>query len=206
MGPRRDRPHRPGDRGRPTLSRRGASKTEWLTETDVATAYHRRFRAVADREQLDCLPLSVGVVTQLDTHRASLEGATAPRSSRPAASTQVHQVPRWASHGRSARSSDQAAPAAPGGTGEGADRGRYRLGGQGVRLRFPDRRPSQPYTDFHIWKRLLRDVGVRDGRLHGARHTAATVLLILGIPDVVIDSIMGWEPGERPACAPATCM
>lgn len=28
-----------------------------------------------------------------------------------------------------------------------------------------------------------------------ARHTAATVLLVLGVPDVVVDSIMGWEPG-----------
>lgn len=38
---------------------------------------------------------------------------------------------------------------------------------------------------------------VRDGRLHDARHAAATVLLLLllGVPDVVVDSIMGWEPG-----------
>jgi integrase len=52
-----------------------------------------------------------------------------------------------------------------------------------------------PNTDFHTWKRLLRDAGVRNGRLRDARYTAATVLLILGVPDVVIDSIMGWEPG-----------
>jgi hypothetical protein len=31
--------------------RRAASKTDWLTETDVATAYHRRFSAAADRGQ-----------------------------------------------------------------------------------------------------------------------------------------------------------
>ena len=37
-------------------------------------------------------------------------------------------------------------------------------------------------------------LGHGDRRLHDARHTAATVLLLLGIPDVV-DSIMGWEPG-----------
>ncbi|MEU8752119.1 tyrosine-type recombinase/integrase [Streptomyces chartreusis] len=55
--------------------------------------------------------------------------------------------------------------------------------------------PLSPNTDFHVWKRLLRDAGVRDGRLHDARHTAATVLLILGVPDVVVDAIMGWEPG-----------
>ncbi|GGJ43397.1 hypothetical protein GCM10010121_063290 [Streptomyces brasiliensis] len=55
--------------------------------------------------------------------------------------------------------------------------------------------PLSPNTDFHVWKRLLRDAGVRDGRLRDARHTAATVLLILGVPDVVVDAIMGWEPG-----------
>ncbi|MEV7645738.1 hypothetical protein AB0O32_38155 [Streptomyces rubiginosohelvolus] len=37
---------------------------------------------------------------------------------------------------------------------------------------------------------------MRDGCLHDARHTAATVLLILGISDAVVDSIMGWEPGK----------
>jgi integrase len=43
---------------------------------------------------------------------------------------------------------------------------------------------------------VLAGVGVRDGRLHDARHTAGTVLLILGVPDVVVDAIMGWEPGK----------
>jgi integrase len=55
--------------------------------------------------------------------------------------------------------------------------------------------PLSPNTDYHVWKRLLRDAGVRDGRLHDARHTAATVLLLLGVPDVIVDAIMGWEPG-----------
>ncbi|MFD9908865.1 tyrosine-type recombinase/integrase [Streptomyces sp. NPDC059063] len=55
--------------------------------------------------------------------------------------------------------------------------------------------PLSPNTDFHVWKRLLQDAGVRDGRLHDARHTAALVLLLLGVPEVVIDAIMGWEPG-----------
>ncbi|MFJ6931706.1 tyrosine-type recombinase/integrase [Streptomyces nigra] len=55
--------------------------------------------------------------------------------------------------------------------------------------------PLSPNTDSHVWKRLLRDAGVRDGRLHDARHTAATVLLVLGVPDVIVDAIMGWEPG-----------
>lgn len=55
--------------------------------------------------------------------------------------------------------------------------------------------PLSPNTDYHDWKRLLEDAGVRDGRLHDARHTAATVLMLLGVPTRVIDQIMGWEPG-----------
>lgn len=55
--------------------------------------------------------------------------------------------------------------------------------------------PLSPNTDYHDWKRLLEDAGVRDARLHDARHTAATVLMLLGVPDRVIDQIMGREPG-----------
>ncbi|WP_413753135.1 site-specific integrase [Streptomyces sp. R-74717] len=56
--------------------------------------------------------------------------------------------------------------------------------------------PLNPNTDFHKWKDLLKAADVRDGRLHDARHTAATVLLILGVSDAVVDAIMGWEPGK----------
>lgn len=56
--------------------------------------------------------------------------------------------------------------------------------------------PLNPNTDFHKWKGLLKTAEVRDGRLHDARHTAATVLLILGVSDTVVDAIMGWEPGK----------
>ncbi len=59
----------------------------------------------------------------------------------------------------------------------------------------PTGSPLIPNTDYHRWKQLLADAGVRDGRLHDARHTAGTVLLLLGVPDVVVDAIMGWEPG-----------
>lgn len=52
--------------------------------------------------------------------------------------------------------------------------------------------PLNPNTDYHEWKALLRDAGIRDGRLHDARHTAATVLLILGIPDRAVMGLMGW--------------
>ena len=50
-----------------------------------------------------------------------------------------------------------------------------------------------PSTDYHEWKRLLKAAGVRNGRLHDARHTAATVLLILGVPERTVMSIMGWS-------------
>ncbi|WP_327656032.1 tyrosine-type recombinase/integrase [Streptomyces sp. NBC_00483] len=55
--------------------------------------------------------------------------------------------------------------------------------------------PLSPNTDYHDWKDLLEAAGVREGRLHDARHTAGTVLMLLGVPDRVIDQIMGWEPG-----------
>src|SRR5262245_15002024 len=38
-----------------------------------------------------------------------------------------------------------------------------------------------------------RPAELREGRLHDARHTAATVLLVLGIPDRVVIDIMGWS-------------
>jgi hypothetical protein len=35
--------------------------------------------------------------------------------------------------------------------------------------------------------------GVRDARLHDARHTAATTLLLLGIPERAVMDFMGWS-------------
>ncbi len=91
--------------------------------------------------------------------------------------------------------------------GAGADRAGADREGKGCVFASPTGGPLSPNTDFHVWKRLLRDAGVRDGRLHDARHTAATVLLILGVPDVVIDSITGREPGGaarmRAPCTPS---
>jgi integrase len=53
--------------------------------------------------------------------------------------------------------------------------------------------PVNPSTDYHHWKRLLAVAGLRDGRLHDARHTAATVLLILGVPERAVMGLMGWS-------------
>ena len=50
-----------------------------------------------------------------------------------------------------------------------------------------------PRTDTKHWKELLVAAGVRDARLHDARHTAATVLLLLGVPERAVMEIMGWS-------------
>ncbi|SCL61767.1 Site-specific recombinase XerD [Micromonospora citrea] len=53
--------------------------------------------------------------------------------------------------------------------------------------------PVNPRTDYTEWKRLLTRAGLRDGRLHDARHMAATVLLILGVAERAVMGIMGWS-------------
>lgn len=57
----------------------------------------------------------------------------------------------------------------------------------------PTGKPINPNTDYHRWKALLQKAGVRDARLHDARHTAATVLLVLGVPERTVMGIMGWS-------------
>jgi integrase len=57
----------------------------------------------------------------------------------------------------------------------------------------PDGRPLNPNTDYHEWKALLKEAGLRTARLHDARHTAATVLLILAVPTPTAMAIMGWS-------------
>ncbi|GAA0509691.1 site-specific integrase [Saccharopolyspora thermophila] len=54
-------------------------------------------------------------------------------------------------------------------------------------------RPVHPTVDFDAWKALLRTANVRDARLHDARHTAATMLLVLQVPLPAVMEIMGWS-------------
>ncbi|MGQ0576380.1 MAG: tyrosine-type recombinase/integrase [Pseudonocardia sp.] len=54
-------------------------------------------------------------------------------------------------------------------------------------------RPIDPTMDRNEWKRLLVDAGVRKARLHDARHTAATVLLLLGVTDRAAMEQTGWS-------------
>jgi hypothetical protein len=54
-------------------------------------------------------------------------------------------------------------------------------------------RALNPRTDWDNGKKLLKAARVRDGRLHDARHTAATVLLLLGVHERTIMSVLGWS-------------
>jgi integrase len=49
-----------------------------------------------------------------------------------------------------------------------------------------------PRRDNQEWNDLLAAAGVRRVRLHDARHTAATLLLLQGVDIRTLMSIMGW--------------
>jgi len=55
----------------------------------------------------------------------------------------------------------------------------------------PNGRPVDPKADYQAWKDLLTEAGVREARLHDARHTAATLLLTQGVPARVAMQILG---------------
>lgn len=66
---------------------------------------------------------------------------------------------------------------------------------------FPNQRdgPTRIRVDHGSWKALLKRAGVRDARLHDARHTAATMLLVLGIPQRAVMDVMGWSESSMAA-------
>lgn len=57
----------------------------------------------------------------------------------------------------------------------------------------PNGAPMDPSDDRKHWKALLALAGVPPIKLHAARHTAATVMLLQGIDRRVVMSIMGWS-------------
>ncbi|ONI81964.1 hypothetical protein ALI22I_37935 [Saccharothrix sp. ALI-22-I] len=56
----------------------------------------------------------------------------------------------------------------------------------------PTGAPLNPRSDDE-WKRLVEVAKVPDGRLHDARHTTATVLLLLRVAERTVMGIMGWS-------------
>ena len=55
----------------------------------------------------------------------------------------------------------------------------------------PTGKPVNPRADWGEWKALLKAAGVRDARLHDARHTAATLLRAQGVDQRVVMEILG---------------
>ena len=53
--------------------------------------------------------------------------------------------------------------------------------------------PIDPRRDWRAWKELLADAGVRDARLHDARHGAAVFLLLAGVDTRTVMAILGWS-------------
>lgn len=57
----------------------------------------------------------------------------------------------------------------------------------------PAGQPLDPRADNREWAELLKEADVREARLHDARHTAATVLLVLGVSQRAVMGLMGWS-------------
>jgi integrase len=57
----------------------------------------------------------------------------------------------------------------------------------------PTGKPIDPRADFEEWRELLSAAKVRAARLHDARHTAATMLLVLKVPTRAVMDVMGWS-------------
>jgi site-specific recombinase XerD len=55
----------------------------------------------------------------------------------------------------------------------------------------PDGRPIDPRQDWADWKDLLKVSGVRDARLHDGRHTAASLLIEMGVHVRIVMEILG---------------
>lgn len=53
-------------------------------------------------------------------------------------------------------------------------------------------RPIDPRDHSVHWVKFLEGAGVRPARLHDARHTAATLLLVQGVDQRVVMDMLGW--------------
>jgi site-specific recombinase XerD len=51
--------------------------------------------------------------------------------------------------------------------------------------------PVDPRRDHEAWEQLLQRAGVKDGRLHAARHFAGTLMLGTGTDITVIQEVLG---------------
>lgn len=51
--------------------------------------------------------------------------------------------------------------------------------------------PIERTEDWKVWKSILKQAGVRDARVHDARHTAATLLIEQGVHIRVVQEVLG---------------
>jgi len=59
----------------------------------------------------------------------------------------------------------------------------------------PTGRPLGKHSDWQAWTDLLASAGVEHRRLHDARHTAATLLLVMGVDLHTVGTILGHSDG-----------
>lgn len=57
----------------------------------------------------------------------------------------------------------------------------------------PNGRALDPDRHTAAWNQFLARAGVRPARLHDARHTAATLLLVQGVDSRTVMALMGWS-------------
>ena len=57
----------------------------------------------------------------------------------------------------------------------------------------PNGKPIDSRGDARDWKKVLANAGIRDARLHDARHTNATLLLAQGVDGRVVMHLLGWS-------------
>jgi integrase len=57
----------------------------------------------------------------------------------------------------------------------------------------PNGKPLDPDNQSKAWKAFLERTGIRVARLHDARHTAATLLLLQGVDPRTVMYVMGWS-------------
>jgi len=55
--------------------------------------------------------------------------------------------------------------------------------------------PVDPNRHSEHWQDFLKRIGVRPARLHDARHTTATLLLVQGVDQRVVMDLFGWTSG-----------
>ncbi|MEV8180298.1 site-specific integrase [Specibacter sp. NPDC078692] len=54
-------------------------------------------------------------------------------------------------------------------------------------------RPTDSRKDWGDWQAFLKSAGVPAVRVHDARHTAATLLLLMGVDGRIVMEMMGWS-------------